>query len=99
MRHGRRILTLGPARGTNTEVTENDKNFVVKVSSPNGIATLQLVANGSQIVDETKCAKAEAWECLKALKLTDATFSSSPGSLRSLGIAAHLSGVLGPVNP
>jgi tripartite motif-containing protein 71 len=45
-------------------ISPGDHSLVVKAVSPHGIASIQLVANGSQVVAERSCEKEHPWECL-----------------------------------
>jgi hypothetical protein len=45
-------------------VTIGDQSLVVKAASPHGIESIQIVANGDQVVAEQKCGDEHLWECL-----------------------------------
>jgi streptogramin lyase len=45
-------------------VTENDQDLEVSAQSPEGIESIEVVANGSEIVAEQRCPKEHASECM-----------------------------------
>src|SRR5262249_20140027 len=64
------------------EMSTGDQSLEIKAVSPEGIASIQLVANGSTVVAEKTCEKAHDWECteLERIYVTE-TGNWKPGIL------------------
>lgn len=67
-------------------VTLNDMDLVLKAVSPHGIESIQVVANGSQVVAEKSCEEPHPWECESLEKFYETETGDWPPGILSLEV-------------